>query len=330
MGVSLLRRLLALFSMALLISGCQHQAPAYVSPYDSSSSGESVPDGPPLGPLAAALQAEIVQALQATNWPSLDPSIESVLNGPKRDPEVSGCGGSEFPTADKCTWGADGAPVRAVLVGDSVALGYAGPLREIALASGGRMQVHVEAMLGCTFVNDLIDRSSLSEACPGRKQHAIDVINATKPDVVIISNEYQRHKVVGADKFLTPAELSESKRAIVNKFIANTRKVVFLAAPPGDAKIGECYGKRSSTPAECIGEVSEEWAVTASAEQDLAESFGGAWVDSRPWFCASDGFLCPSFAGNTVTKIDEVHMSPAYGRKISAVIGESLTEAGVL
>ena len=55
-----------------------------------------------------------------------------------------------------CTWGSSSAPTRVVVVGDSIAGNYVIPLREIALNSGGQIQVYTLAMGGCEFVNDLI------------------------------------------------------------------------------------------------------------------------------------------------------------------------------
>ena len=135
--------------------------------------------------------------------------------------------------------------------------------------------------------------------------------------------------VLGTNRKLTPREWAESMRQIVEKFRDSTKKIVFLAPPPADKNISDCYGTRSSTPADCISRVTSQWLSMAKAEQDLAESIGATWVDSRPWFCNERG-LCPSFVGSTPTKHDEVHMTPAYGEKIYPVMEESLRQAGVI
>jgi peptidoglycan/LPS O-acetylase OafA/YrhL len=296
----------------------------------AASTADPSTSGPQVGPLATALQGEIVDALKATEWPKLDPSMESVISKPPVDPETQNCGGELFPDAQACTWGSPSARVRVVVVGDSVGAGYAGPLRDIALNSGGQIQVHTEAMFGCTFANDLIESrdESLVDACVGRKEHAVDVINTTKPDVVVISNSYGPKRIVGEDRYLTTDEWSESLRQIVEKFKGNTGKLVFLAPPPADKQISDCYGRRGSQPADCISGVTQQWLTEALPEQNLAAALGGTWIDSRPWFC-SGGRLCPSFVGSTPTKVDSVHMTPSYGQKIFPVMGESFREAGV-
>jgi hypothetical protein len=281
------------------------------------------------GPLTAALEKEIIAALQAADWPPLDPSMESVIKDRVAiAPELRPCSGVHWPDPQACTWGAPTAPLRVVLVGNSVAVGYMGPLREIALNSGGQIQLFSSAMAGCTFVSELITTGDpyYLEACPGRKQQAIDFINATKPDVVIISNTYAQKQIHGTDHEMTFREFSDSMRRIIDTFRASTDKIVFLAPPPGDLSIGDCYGTRSSTPPDCISGVGSYWSEMAKVEQDLAASTAATWIDSRPWFCTS---MCPSFVGSTPTKFDVAHMVPAYGLKIAPVIDESFRQAGV-
>ena len=165
------------------------------------------------------------------------------------------------------------------------------------------------------------------DACPARKQHAIDYINNTKPQVVVVSNSYGEKTIDGNP--MSTQQWADSVQRILSKFLTNTGKVVMLSAPPADVKIADCYGKRSATPASCISKVTNQWHMMADTELGIAEAVGGVWVDSRQWFC-SPRQLCPAFVGVTPTKFDAAHMAPAYGEKISAVISESLAAAGIL
>jgi len=286
------------------------------------------PPEPQRGPLESALHDEIVAALKATEWPPLDPSMESVIEADGM-PSIDRCADTEPRRPEECTWGAPSAPIRVVLVGDSLAVKYAGPLRELALNSGDRMQLHLEAMAGCQFSNDWIynEDKSITDACPARKQHTVDYINATKPDIVIISDSYGVKNRVGSDQAMTPGEWGDALRLIVDQFRSSTKKVVFLSPPPADKNVSECYGSRSSVPADCISKVDTQWLSIARAERNVAESIGGVWIDSRPWFC-NEG-LCPAFVGSTPTKHDRAHMSLAYAERIYPVIGESFAAAGV-
>lgn len=282
-----------------------------------------------LGPLASALQQQITTALSATQWPHLDPSMESGMS--ETWPiELVRCSLTAPPSGEECTWGSPSAPTRITLVGDSVAMHYANSLRELALNSGGQIQVHVEAMGGCPFTTDQVFTSdqSLVDACPARKQHAVDYINANKPTVVIISNMYAGYHRLGVRQAMAPGEWFDSVHQMVEKVRNSTTKIVWLSAPPDDKNIKDCYGKRSSVPADCISRVTNQWLSMAATERRLAESVGGVWVDSRPWFCGKGG-LCPSFVGSTPTKHDALHSTRAYEQMIYPVMDESFRDAGV-
>jgi hypothetical protein len=280
-----------------------------------------------LGPATEALQAEIVAALQVTQWPQLSPSMEQVIEERPLAPGIAECGRGNPVPQDQCTWGSPTAATRVVIVGDSIALGYAGPLREIALNSGGRIQVQTAAVTSCAFANDLITRNTMPPECTDRKQQAVDLINSTKPDVVIIANMYGDNEIAGSENPSTPLEWSQTLRQQIDKILPSTKRVVLLSPPPSNVSIRECYGARSSTPVDCIAEANGRWKDLANTEQQLAGEIGGVWIDSRPWFCSRG--LCPSFAGTTPTMADEVHFSIAYGQKIQPAMVESFGTAGV-
>jgi peptidoglycan/LPS O-acetylase OafA/YrhL len=323
---------LALLTVGLTAYAMQPAAHSTGTPPPVAAPRPGAPQEPTeskLGPLTSALQQQITIALTATQWPHLEPSMESGIS--ETWPiEIIRCSLTTLPSDQECTWGSPSAPTRITLVGDSVAMHYANSLRELALDSSGQIQVHVEAMGGCPFTNDQVFTSdqSLIDACPARKQHAVDYINANKPTVVIISNWYEGYRRVGVEQAMTPDEWFDSVHQMVDKVRDSTGSIVWLSAPPADKNIAACYGIRSSVPADCISRVTSQWLSMAATERRLAESVGGTWVDSRPWFCSADA-LCPSFVGSTPTKHDRVHTTRAYEELIYPVIGESFRAAGV-
>lgn len=290
------------------------------------------PSGPELnaGPAETALQGEISEALQATTWPQLSPPMETAAGGSVVSQDISRCHtDTVIPPKDLCSWGSPTAPIQLIVVGDSTALGYAGPLRQMALDSNGQMQVYNMAMSACSFADDLIDRgSAMLPNCAARKQYAVDYINQTKPSIVVIGNLYQRTRAVGDTGYMGTSGWYRSTHNIVEKFRNSVGKLVVLSSPAGDADVEECTSKLSSVPADCIGAVNDVWNRFASAEKNLVDVEGGIWIDARPWFCNKER-LCPSFVGTTPAKRDEAHMTPEYGVKISPVIHEALTQAGV-
>lgn len=271
----------------------------------------------------------ILAALRTTSWPELDPSMEQVIESPTVDPAIRPCDNYNATVdVNECTYGERTAPIRIVLAGDSEGHAYAGPLRDIVLNSGGQLQLLNMSMASCAFTDQLVNRGNVSSTCEARKRNAVDTINSTKPDIVIISNLYRFGMKVDSTQF-TQGEWLTSMRDIIDQFRPSTRNVVLLSGPPGEVNPKECFGKRSNVPADCIGEVTEQWRDMATAERQIADTIDGTWIDSRPWFC-SDQQLCPSFVGTTATKCDEFHFAPVYGKKIYQVIAESLRAAAVL
>lgn len=277
------------------------------------------------------LQRQILEALAATQWPPLKPSLGRVANGPLFDPALLRCPShvGVIASQDKCEWGSRSAQTRVVLVGDSVAQGYAGPLSQIADGSGGAVWFLDLAMGSCSFTAGLVDRRPTPANCDAWKQHAVQTIDTVKPDVVLISNQFTAERFVGSPRNVTPAEWADSLRQIVDRVRAAAKKIAFIAYPPGWMDPNSCLKPTPKPPADCIGRVTAAWTAPAAAEQELARQIGAVWIDSRPWFCSPAG-LCPSFVGTTPTKRDIVHMAPEYGQQIYPVIQQSLAAAGVL
>lgn len=325
---------LSLITVALWAFAVRPEVPRQTPPTviaEPASKMDPSGKGPDMGPLTVGLQQEIARALAATEWPPLDPSMESAMSTPESPLEVHACNAADPMDRTKCRWGSTSATTRVLLVGDSIALSYGGPLRDIALGSGNRIQLQVAAMGGCEFVNAPVYNPDpeIVSTCPGWTGRVVNAINDNRPDVVVISNLYGTKRLVGSDQWMTPREWARALRQMIERFRANTKKVVLLSAPPADKNIRECYGARSSVPADCISQVNDIWRDISEVERDVAAAIGGTWIDSRPWFCNEGGY-CPSFVGSTPTKLDTNHMTLAYGAKISSVIGEAFSRAGVI
>ncbi|WP_256983874.1 acyltransferase family protein [Rhodococcus sp. 15-649-2-2] len=272
------------------------------------------------GQLQAELTDEINEATQATAWPDLNPTMEAAIDGPQAPPDTARCGLVDRLPAASCTWGSAAAEKTIMVLGDSVAMTYVRPLQYFAANSGGQWKVQNEAMFGCAFVGmDLRESDdTLGAACPQRKADAIAAVNQVRPDVVIIANLYRP---------IDSAEWTAGMNALTSQFAGNVGKIVFLAAPPSDIRIGDCYNRLNS-PADCISRVTTTWTERASNERELAAQANGLFIDSRPWFCTTSGY-CPSFVGSTPVKHDYSHMTPEYAAKIAPVIAEALTGAGL-
>ncbi|WP_239550000.1 acyltransferase family protein [Mycolicibacterium mucogenicum] len=321
--------------LVVALAGYTQRPDAYrqaVTPGDISvAAAHEIPSGAGVLPLASELRAALLGALKSTEWPQFDPSVEAAVEDPIAPPEVDRCGHENPLGSDACTWGSPTARTKIVVIGDSVAMGYLGPLRSMALNSNEGLQVHSEAQYSCHFIDQRVaDKdTSLEDACENKRSLAVEYINNAHPDIVIVSHFYWIRKLAGSGRTLQPREWIDSLEKFINKFKSNTSKIVLMAPPPDGVSISECYGKKSNLPVDCVSNVSRVWRAMAEAEQQLAQSLGGQWVDSLPWFCY-DARKCPSFVGTTLTKRDTVHMTLAYGEKITPVIQEALAASGVL
>lgn len=267
-----------------------------------------------------ALSDQISLALSATSYPDdISPTMDEAISGPQAPADVSDCGqAGRLVDKQACTWGDPATTNRAVIVGDSVSMTWVNPLRN-ALPAGWSLTSL--GTFGCAFT-DFVDSGAKATDCVGRRADAVRYINETHPQVVIIANSYWLNGLNGAEKAPTGQELAADYTALLTKFDTSESRVVFLAAPPSTENPNTCYTPVSS-PADCVSNVSQHWQEHAAAEQQVASAVAGAWVDSRPLFCA-DG-RCPVFVETTPVRRDLTHMTPAYGEKIIPALRETVS-----
>lgn len=306
---------LALVTAGLVAYVLQPMEPPTAPPARAQVAQSHTVSGAPDADLAAQISA----AVNATEWPELNPSMDDAIQGKQAPEDVVPCGAVKRLPASSCTWGNPDAEKSIMLLGDSVAMTYVAPLRNFALNSNGQWNIRAEAMFGCRFVDITFrDDNAFSESCPGRKSDAITAVNEARPDVVIIANGYGN---------TDSAEWEAGITRLTSQFAANVGKIVFLAAPPNGKKPADCYN-RASTPADCLSEVSDAWTERAAVEQRIAQSMGAVFLDSREWFCTSDNY-CPSFVGTTPVKLDATHMTPEYADLMSTSFAARLRSAGI-
>ena len=313
---------LAVLLSVLLLVGLQRSVPVHpLLPSDTAAAGAAG-----VGPRSpgAVLQAEVAQALQATSYPDLEPSMAEAVGSSQAPDEVLACGTKELPIGE-CSWGPDDADRTAVVVGDSIAMTYVGSLR----AALPDWRVVSLGGFGCTFTTPLISNpdADLQGACPARKDRALETIRELRPDVVLLSHIQSPRQPVGAEEPLTEQQWSKETSGFFEDVVDVVGSFVVVAPPPADKDVNECY-TRVSEPEDCVGVVTEQWETRATTEQGMARALGGVWLDSSPWFCV-DG-RCPAFAGTTPTKVDQTHMTPEYAEKIAPVLQEALVEARVV
>jgi hypothetical protein len=316
---------LTVVAAVALIAGLQASVPDRQPVVAAAPSAEGAADEDALPEATRALRTEVRSALAATEWPETDPSLDEAAGAAQAPDEVLQCGTETVVDVERCSWGPEDAENTVVVVGDSIAMTYVTTLRTAledwrVVSMGG---------FGCTFTEPLIanDVPELEQACPARKQAAVDTINELEPDLVVVTNVQYPRLPAGAEEALTEAEWSTATLALVEEFRASAGTVVFLAPPPADKDLSACYS-RVSTPEDCVSVVTQEWLDRAATERAMAEEVGGAWIDSSTWFCVER--RCPAYVGSTPTKVDTTHMTPAFAEKIAPALEEALEAQDLL
>ena len=282
--------------------------------------GTPDPSAASAGPAQSELTAKITAALRSAAWPE---DFENSFSQGGWPTEIEECADPIRITGTDCTWG-DGERL-AVVVGDSTAVAYTDALRTVLNEAGYRVQGF--AMNGCEYSDTVIGNASVADACPARKQDAVDAIAAQSPDLVFVTNAYQQHTPIGTDDPLTGPEWISSLQSAVDRFRPAAGQVVFLSPPPADTNVGECF-TAVSTPTDCVGEITDSHRKYLAADATVAEAIGGVVITSVPWFCAED--LCPAYVDSTPTKGDRLHAAPRYMDLVESSMEESLRSAGVL
>lgn len=143
----------------------------------------------------AARTLAISEALAATEWPKLDPSIDELGISSRASEWVSdGCLGLEADGALSpeehalnCVYGDPSATHTIAVLGDSVAISYVAALRE---AIGPGWQIHVFTMAQCPYADVSVSlmNNSPNPMCEEFRSWSLDQITALQPDRVVLSN----------------------------------------------------------------------------------------------------------------------------------------------
>ncbi len=292
------------------------------------SLGPAAPAGQLPGPATAFLQKQLTSALAATEWPRLTPDM-SVVIAYKEFDDRAGCADSvPLLPASACTVGNPSAPKLALVVGDSTARAYMQTLKHFVDGPGSNWRIRFIGLTGCAFIDAEIpnDAKWITDACPARKQAALDVILQDKPDLVIVTNHFGDSYTADSTKPMAVEDWASALERYTSRFRSATTEIAYLAPPPAEIEIRSCY-TAFSKPADCISHVTQTRQQHAAAVQAVAQRQGGAYIESTSWFCVAG--ICPAFAGTTATKADIVHMSIAYANAIAPAVLEAFHQQGL-
>ncbi|MGY2130538.1 acyltransferase family protein [Blastococcus sp. SYSU DS0617] len=253
---------------------------------------------------------EIATAASLLSWPEqLQPGLDE-LPAYLEEQWSDGCFDVGEWNVEQCRFGAVEAPRRAVVLGDSIAGAWLPGLRAGLEPQGWSVQTLTMGQCPNIDAPTLYRKRPFTE-CAEHREWALELIAATRPDLVILSDTYDTELAdASADK-------EEVWRAgltrVVQRLQASGARVVLLTAPPSGANLQTCATALNG-PADCLESPPGRFRTQVALEADVARSTGAAHVDPERWFCA--GGLCPAVVGDTPVFADGLHMTAEYARKI--------------
>ena len=279
-----------------------------------------LPDIRVAGPAGAALQAQLRDAVAATTWPTLAPSLDDAF-ADRSPAEADGCLQATVLDPAGCIYGSG--PKRALLVGDSYATASL-PMVRAALEPAG-YSVQVYGWYSCAV-------STAPLAWPSQPRYERDcaqahsalpgLVEQVKPDLLLILDSEVAWEGVakGAPGDAAPA-WSAGRDAMLRQLTPHAARTELLTANPVGRDINRC-ATLFSGPRDCEALISHTFVEKYLADADVAARLGVGFVDTRSLFSV-DGTV-PAFAGGATQRFDNGHLTATYGRVAAAGLREEL------
>jgi peptidoglycan/LPS O-acetylase OafA/YrhL len=242
-------------------------------------------------------------------------------------PQADGCHQAlQSPAArPACVYGPAGATRTVVVVGDSHALQWFPAFEELAARNDWRL---VSLTRSSCLPADLVIRNARMKRryteCEDWRTWALGRIDTLRPDLVVIATDTNYPGMLIGHPTDPDKLWSDAWDGLFTRLRAASRHVVLLADTP----------TLSADPLDCLGSHGHD--ITACTEpaatvlrdpawraevRDAARRGGIAVVDPTPWLCGRD---CPLVVGNVLVYRDTNHLTGAYARMLSPVLGASL------
>lgn len=263
------------------------------------------------------------QASVATSWPApVADVIDSgriAFGGRWSDTCISVNADNE----DDCIIGDPSLEKTAVFAGDSVALAWVPALVNTLNNAGYRVHLLTRGL--CPFADVSVTGTLTSQAAPGypdacndHRRWAQERIAALKPSLLITADaEAELLQVVPVEGKTTEQQWTEGLRSSIDA--AAAEQTIVLMSPPRGKAVSTCY-TRLSVPGDCTEGVADNWFALFDASVDATDGVERTTViDTRDLFCVS-AEVCPAFAGDTLIRADEQHITNDYATLIAPVV----------
>lgn len=284
------------------------------------------------GALAEQRQ-EVAEALLATTWPTLEPSIDTLgrsdLSAAWVQDDCLGYEGNALPdpieNAHTCVYGDETADRTMAVYGDSMGVSWV-PALEAAFGDSWRIEVFTARQ--CTFADVAVRETNGGPfpECAAFRADALADLAERAPDVLVVSSAGDPRQVVGAaDESDAMTQLQQGAVRSARDISGISPATVYLPPPPVTRSVATCR-TAIAVPADCISDpaVTQPWADGMRWASQATE--GGVYVDVRDWFCVG-GTGCPAFVGGTPVTADGAHLTDAMATRLGPVVREVLARA---
>lgn len=306
------------------------QTPAFLTVPPTPAAVTALGATPPAGPVGERRLQRIVDSLEATDVPVLEPGLRDLGTANwAQEVDERVCFDVSEAVADDCVFGRRGAPRTAVVLGDAFSAAWMGAV--LSALPADRYRVHQLTRSQCPAWDVPLDPTGAGAAeCDAHRQWAFGQIEKLQPDLLIISSyHYLGYEIANVGE--TDGAVAEAVGAGLARTLARigpaTTSTVVLAPPPGAGNLQECATDGGS-PEACVRDIPVLWSSVARAESAAAEAAGATYVDTSGWFCAER--RCPAFIGTTPVTVDGAHISWRTSTEVGPVLREALRAAEVV
>jgi peptidoglycan/LPS O-acetylase OafA/YrhL len=301
---------------------------AYVSvkgaPAAAVSTEEVVELDPSLSEDEIRIAYDIADAINATEWPTLKPSVEEVAStAPLED--KAGCSSTHIQDPDSCAFGDPSNP-SIVVFGDSTAITLLATVRE---SYGDEYFVRGLTLAGCPSIDlsVVIKTADRSVECLQHRDDSIALIKELRPEMVFISTNYEwsnsANLTSNAQGDAAIEEWAAAAKSTADRISRYTGDVIFVTPPPQGEAIADC-ATAVSKPADCRSTIPPSWRAAFAAEASIVQGKVHL-LDTVDWFCGQSG-RCPIFAADTPLKRDGIHTARDWALRIAPVFHEHAEE----
>ena len=247
------------------------------------------------------------------------PSLASVKND-KPEFYAAGCHTQrEEEKATGCEFGSPDGHFRVALVGDSHAGQWFPALNAIARQRGWKLTVYTKA--SCAFVPIMLGKKNPYEECYRWGQDLLRQLDASCPDLVIVSNSTREVAYGASDKADSVRRIVLALRELWAGLGKRGIQVVAIRdTPTMPFNVPECLSKGHECTVKRAAVFSDEDPIVLAARQEPSV----ALLDFTDAICSADN--CAPIVGNMLVWRDNEHLTATYASSLDGVLGKSLDE----